>query len=143
MADTKESKAATHENLFVVLPVDDHEQKVMREWWDERYPQSKAKLITELRVQRLTDAHYLVGLSRLPPERPKFQRLDGGAREALPSDQPVRASQPIAVREYWTETTDEGGRIDHLRLIRDLAKQVHPLRVTYRGDTQTIRVLPN
>jgi len=131
---------AKDENLYVLLPADEVEIEVCRGWWDEKYPKSKARLISELRLQRLTDEHVLVTLTRSPPERPKFQRMEGGLREALPSDMPVRVGAPIRVKDFWSET-GEDGQVDYLALVRAVGAQVVPLRPVFRADDLTLRLL--
>lgn len=127
-------------NVYVLLPSDDIEQQVCRQFWDEKYPTSKAKVVSDLKLQRLTSDHLLVALTRLPPERPKFQRLDGGNREALPSQMPVRVTHPIKISEFWTEEGGDG-KLDYLAVVRALGQQVVPLRPAFRPDDLSVKLM--
>jgi hypothetical protein len=136
----KNTNVKSDANLFVLIPSDEHEERRARDFWDSQYPKSKAKLVLELKVQRLTNDHTIVCLYRKPPDRPKFLRMEGGLRESLPSEEPVLVSKPIKVSDFWTEDGDDGV-VDYLALVRAIGALIVPFRPVYRADELSLRVL--
>jgi len=140
MSEKENPKERDDRNLFVLIPTDDHEARVCKDFWDEKYPKSQAKLVTDLKLQRLTGDHVLVTLTRLPPDRPKFIRLEGGLREALPSDMPVRIGHPIRIQEHWNPADDS---VDNLSIVRAIGTQVIPLRPSFSPTDLSVRLMMN
>ena len=125
-------------DTFVLVPDEPTEQAICRDYWAEKHPDSAARVVSELKMARLSDASTVIALYRKPPARPTFIRLEGGLREAVPSAQPVIEAKPVKINGFWTED-GEDGRLDQAAVVRAIATQCLPLRANYDG--QTMRLL--
>jgi len=109
---TKESKAAeptlpnSRFTYFMMLP-DQYEQRVMLAYIAQKYPQSEARKVSELRVDRLTDLHSVIVLVRPRPTPAATQFKNGMGVSEFQHHEPeeklkeVRESRPILVKTFF------------------------------------------
>ena len=132
-----------YENVYFLV-IDDNgpEEQLIREHLRQKYPGTKAKVVTELKLQRLTDRHLVVPCFRRPPNmHPGFTMpKDGmGMRVANPSQEPVSEGKPVVVKDYWNAELEDGD-LDANGFVNAVAKSSLPAVVKYRSDSKTLRL---
>src|SRR5215471_6965243 len=125
------------ETTYFVMVSDDYEIKAAREYVKMMYPGTQAKVVHELRLDRLTDKHTVITLTRDNERTPAvaIRHNPQGIREISPTPvaelaKEVRESKPIAVEKYWAEV-DGDGVVDLASFLTELGKGASPAAVKY------------
>src|SRR5262245_53894466 len=77
------------ETTYFVLINDEFEQKAAREYLRNKYPNSDARVVQELRLDRLTDKQTVIALYRGNQRTPAVQLITNPQGVRVPSATPV------------------------------------------------------
>lgn len=133
---------------------DEHERRAAQAWLDSRFGEDGARLVTELRIDRLREDSSLSVLVRRAPAGKKHAphavplRVDEhGIREPEERDgfelaKGMDECKPLACRDFWVSGTSEDreGEINTARFLEELGKACTPACVKWREDSRTLRL---
>lgn len=115
----KAKASAFDEFCYVLHAADANEEKDAQKWRDallQREPNATPKLVTEIKMARLSERHSVVALYR-----------KDGATE-------LQATEPVLVRAHWRKEGDDGS-VNDRTFIRELARRCLPAMLKLRRDT--------
>lgn len=131
------SRVQMVDTTYFVLVNDDYEIKAGKEYVRSIYPGTAAKVVHELRLDRLTDKHTVIALTRDHERTGAIQVKPNaqGIREIYPTPiaelaKEVRESKPIVVAKYWHEV-DGDGEVDLAGFLQEVGKAAVPATVKY------------
>lgn len=140
-ASSSEPSAQTHsENVYFLAINDQYESAIAKAYIAQKYPASKARFRTELKLQRLSEKHVVIALVRGEDRSPleRTARDDRGIAHIVrtsPGDltREIRECKPIKVADHWRrshgadEYDDDDGEIDVESFMTELGKQATPI----------------
>lgn len=127
---------------FLYLP-NDYEKEIMRLYLAQKYPESLARKVGEMQVNRLTDQHQVIILTRPKPTPDKTPRRNQMGAVEFDDHEPstklkeVRESKPISVREFWNEGNEDSmidGTLDTHRFLDAVARAASPLTISWHPE---------
>lgn len=113
-----ETKAEHNERTYFLLIDDADATREARQWVMQQYPESEARVVAELRLQRLTERHTVIPIF-------KNGSIEQGA--------------PVKVSDHW-DRGNEDSPVVVSSFVPAVAKSVLPCTVNYRSDSRTLRV---
>lgn len=100
------------------------------------------RAVTELRVDRLTDRHRVIGLYRRQ-DKDRSKRMaapePGMAPVLEPIHQPIQATAPIDISQFWTRSEANEfieGTLDHARFFAALGKAMSPAVISWHPNSE-------
>jgi hypothetical protein len=113
-----EPEAEFDDRTYFLLIDDESATREARQWVMEQYPTSDARVVAELRLQKLTQRHTVI---------PIFKNNG------------IEQGPAVKVSDHW-EAADVDGSIVLSSFVPAVAKSVLPCTVNYRSDAGTLRV---
>jgi hypothetical protein len=127
---------------FLYLP-DDYEKEVMRLYLLQKYPNSQARKVGEMQVNRLTDQHQVIILTRPKPTPDKTPYKDpmGSVQYTLHEPKSklseIRESKPIFCKDFWTEGHDDSmvdGTLNTHTFLAAVSAAASPLTISWHPE---------
>lgn len=127
---------------FLYLP-DDYEREVMRLYLAQKYPTTTARRVGEMQVNRLTDQHNVIVLSRPKPTASSTPRKNQMGAVEFEHHEPktklpeVRESKPIFCRDFWIEGNEDSmvdGTLDTHLFLAAVSKAASPLTINWHPE---------
>jgi hypothetical protein len=127
---------------FLYLP-NDFDKEVMRLYLQEKYPNSLARKVGEMQVNRLTEQHAVIVLTRPRPTADKtpFKNQMGTVEYTLhPAEEKireVRESKPIFCKEFWHEGNEDSmidGALDTHLFLGAVSVAASPLTISWHPE---------
>lgn len=126
------------ETTYFVLMNDEYESKAGRAYLKTIYPQSLARVVTDLRIDRLTDKHTVIPLFRGDDRTPAVQLIRDPQGIRVPQHTPVaelmkevREGQPVACAKHWSASSGNEGELNVTSFLEELGKSCVPAAVRY------------
>lgn len=126
------------ETTYFVLVNDEYESKAGRAYLKTIYPQSLARVVTELRLDRLTDKHTVIPILRGDDRSPAVPLVRDAHGIRVPQPAPVtelmkevREGQPVACAKYWQPGTGNEGELNVAGFLEEVGKSCVPAAVKY------------
>lgn len=124
------------DTTYFVMLDDEYEKKAAKEYLRQHYPNTNARVVHELRIDRLTDKHTVIALFR-GNERTDAVRVVAngqGIRELKPTPLPelageVQESKPVRCAEYWQTIEGNEGTLDVASFLTELGKKCTPAAI--------------
>jgi hypothetical protein len=113
-----EPEAEFDDRTYFLLIDDESATREARQWVMEQYPNSDARVVAELRLQKLTRRHTVI---------PIFKNNG------------IEQGPAVKVSDHW-EHAEVDGSIVLSSFVPAVAKSVLPCTVNYRSDSGTLRV---
>jgi hypothetical protein len=111
-------EAEFDDRTYFLLIDDESATREARQWVMEQYPNSDARVVAELRLQKLTQRHTVI---------PIFKNNG------------IEQGPAVKVSDHW-EQAEVNGSIVLSSFVPAVAKSVLPCTVNYRSDAGTLRV---
>lgn len=126
------------ETTYFVMVSDDYEKKAAEAYLKTLYPGTAARIVTDLRLDRLTDKHTVIALYR-PDDRTNAVQLritPQGLREpqATPIGElakEVRESTPVNCARFWQRGSGNEGEVNLAGFLEELGKVCAPAVIKY------------
>lgn len=127
---------------FLYFP-DDYEKEVARLYLAEKYPRSSAKKLGELQVNRLTDQHTLILLTRprptaaSTPHKNQMGVIEFTRHEPETKVKEIRESKPIVCKDFWQEGNEDSmvdGTLNTHLFLEAVSKAASPLTINWHPD---------
>jgi hypothetical protein len=113
-----EPEAEFDDRTYFLLIDDESATREARQWVMEQYPNSDARVVAELRLQKLTERHTVI---------PIFKNNG------------IEQGEAVKVSDHWDQAKVDGS-IVLSSFVPAVAKSVLPCTVNYRSDAGTLRV---
>ena len=145
----KKERLVDKRTTFLLLPNSEHEDRIGRHYIDQLYgelPETGARIVQAIPAQRLTDEHCIVVIAR-KRIRECFRRQPDAT--GMPQEYPVaieelvldvKEREPIAIKDYWLDDLETGGKLDMPRFMTALNKAAQPFCVRYRATEGKLRL---
>lgn len=132
---------------FLLIPNSEHEDRIGRFYLEQMYGDDiKARVVNAIPVARLTDESHVIVVARtkitavfrrqpdaqgMPQEYAiTLEELIGGVKER----------DPIAVKNYWLDDMETGGKLNMPEFLETLNKRAQPFCVRHRADEGLLRL---
>jgi hypothetical protein len=138
-AKQPESPLQMAETTYFVMIDDEYEKKAAKEYLRQMYPNTEARVVHELRLDRLTNKHHVIALFR-GNERTAALALVAnmnGIRELRPTPvaelmKEVHESRPVRCADYWQPASEGNeGEVALGGFLEDLGKKCSPAALKY------------
>lgn len=134
------------DTYFVAL-ADDDEFQIAKAYVKAMYPQTAAKLVRELRLDRLTDKHTVIALRRDDERSPVAVLEPSPTGQRQPRRRPaveligeIREAPPIRVAEFWGPGLDGDGEVDSSGFMSALGTRAIPAAVKNYPTQKTLKL---
>lgn len=141
-AAEKHSVPRSRFTYFFMMP-DPYEQRIMLAYLAEKYPDSQAKKVSELRIDRLTDLHAVIVLVRPKPSAAATQFKNQMGLSEFTHHEPetkmaeVREARPILIKDFWREAGEDSvsdGELDTSAFITAVSQAASPITTYWHPD---------
>jgi hypothetical protein len=127
------------DTTYFLLIDDEYEKKAAKEYLRQMYPGTAARIVNELRLDRLTDKHHVIALVRGNERSPALALVanHNGIRElrATPVAELMREvveSKPVRCADYWQPAREGNeGEVALGGFLEDLGKKAAPAALKY------------
>lgn len=124
---------------YFIIQEDEYEKKAAREYIRSKYPNTQARIVTELRLDRLTDKHTVYALFRDNERSPAVHLVANanGIRELRPAPvaelaAEVKESKAIRCADFWMPAREGNeGELDLSTFLSELGKRCAPAAIKY------------
>lgn len=145
--------AITGENIYYLMPADEHEQALCMAWIEKHKPGTVARNVSRLRVDRLTERHSVIVLMRrvkkptpvigVVRDEHNLKELVVRSPEFLVDDKPimdqVSEGPPVHAGKHWKPAPDgEDGLLNESSFLEELGKTCSPLAIKWRSDDRVV-----
>lgn len=151
-ARAESAPKTTHTQSTYFLAVDDpFELKIAQAWLKATYPNTLARIVSQLPMQRLTKPTVVIPVIRGEDRSPAYtQTMEAHSVRAIhvnPKDLigEVRECAPVEVAKHWREVRDEfdpfGGEMNRNSFMDELSQNSAPVAARIHiGNTQVVRL---
>lgn len=143
----KPVSAQMAETTYFVMISDDYEKKAAQAYLQAIYPGTAARVVQDLRLDRLTDRHTVIALYRPDDRTPAVQmRLTPqGLREPLHTPvadlmKEVREGKPVECKQFWQRGSGNEGELNLSGFLEELGKQCAPAVIKYIARDHIMRL---
>jgi hypothetical protein len=141
-------------NLYFLCVADEHERQIAQAWLEAKYPGSVVKLVSELKIDRLTQDHTLTALVRKGkggrPPTAAWQNVRNEHRiyelqRLEPEDlaKEVVECAPVRCADHWREDGSEGGdgELSIAGFLEQFGKTCAPACIKWRSDSRVLKLM--
>ena len=127
---------------FLYLP-DDYEKEIMRLYLAQKYPNSQARKVGEMQVNRLTEVHNVIVLTRKKPSPMSTPRRNQMGTTEYERHEPetklkeVTESKPIVCADFWAPGNEDSmvdGQMDTHSFLTAVSKAASPLTISWHPE---------
>lgn len=144
----QQSQAKVHgQDTYYVMPADEHEQAICQAWIEKHRPNTIARSVSRLRVDRLTERHTVIVLMRrvkkptaavgITLDENKLRQTVHRNVDELSAE--VTEGEVIRCDKHWRPASDgQDGLLDTSTFLEELGKTCTPLCIKWRADDRIV-----